>query len=68
MEKIMLKKTLLVAAVGALAAIGGKLGVSLPSAVMETGNTIDEQDALSNCPWCMPRPNCYPGDPCENCG
>ena len=55
----MLRKALVVAAIGAKVAVLALLGqfLSAPADITEPGYKAD-------CPACVPYPNCFPGDPC----
>ena len=65
----MIKKTLLVTAVGSLA-IAGKMAPVTNTVDVQAPNsdaTISEPELTADCPWCWPTPECFPGDPCGAC-
>jgi hypothetical protein len=68
----MVKKTLLAAAVGGFAVGGANLAPVANTvdvnATIDDATTISEPELQADCPWCWPYPNCFPGDPCGNCG
>ena len=59
----MLRKALIVTAIGTKVAVLALLGQWLSS-------PVDSSDARykADCPECMPDPNCFPGDSCADCG
>ena len=59
----MLRKALVVTAIGAKVAVLALLGqfLSAPAESTDSGYKAD-------CPYCDPDPDCFPGDPCGSCG
>ena len=59
----MLRKALVVTAIGTKVAVLALLGQWLST-------PADSSDACykADCPPCNPDPNCFPGDPCADCG
>ncbi len=58
----MTKKLFVLTAVSVKLAILGLLGQWAVSPADTTQTNL-----RADCPWCMPDPDCYPGDPCANC-
>ena len=58
----MFRKAVLVGAISVKLALLGFVAHFFATAPSNSDPTLQ-----ADCPWCMPYPDCYPGDPCGNC-